>query len=163
MSRGTSGFEDRTVTLGWSTNNTVSKRELEFRVVELLSVSSDGLGSSNALDLHNLNFSVVCSVSSGHIWQQLINSTSSGQITELLSDVVLTSPALVSQVNLEVLYSFWLFFVDLLIVNKNSRFIFTLLKRRISPLTLLSFFNLFMKYQKRLLATTSLGAKMRIL
>src|SRR5690348_8992739 len=81
---GASGFEQRSVTLGRSTENSVRKRKPDLRVVELFRWCPDGVLGSNRLHLHNLQTSVSGSVSSGHVRQKLLNSTSTSYVTELL-------------------------------------------------------------------------------
>jgi hypothetical protein len=103
VSRSTTGLEESGVTLVGGTQHTVGQGEFDPGVVELPGGSPDSVLDGNRLNLHNLNLPVGGSVSTSHVGQELVDGASSGNITELLGDVVLGSTALVSQSNLEVL------------------------------------------------------------
>jgi hypothetical protein len=103
VSGSTAGLEESSITLVGGTQHTVSQGKFDSGVVELPGGGPHGILDGNGLNLHNLDLPVGGSVSASHVSQKLVDGASSGDITELLGDVVLGSTALVSQSNLEVL------------------------------------------------------------
>ena len=76
-------------------SNAVRERELEIGSVELLDVGADALGVGQLLNLDDVDALVASAMARGHIHVELVDGSSTGDVTELLVEVVLTRPALI--------------------------------------------------------------------
>lgn len=108
-------------------------------------------------------------VAGGHVLVESLDGIRSGHLSVLLVHVVCTRSGVVSDPDAEVLDAEGVLLGDLIQMLIPIVFLVqillswrTLFKLTISPLAFLTFFNLVRKYQKRDLATTSLGAKIRM-
>lgn len=107
-------------------------------------------------------------VTGSHVLVQRVDGISSAELTELLVHVVGAGARVVTQPDTEVLDLGGTLLGDLQSISSACRditsgvHVHTTLRLTISPLAFLTFLSLVRKYQKRDLATTVLGAKMRM-
>ena len=109
-------------------------------------------------------------VTGGHVLVERLNRVGAGHLTVLLVHVVGTRARVVADPDTEVLDLEGVLLGDLPLhqyavpfpTRCPNPFPLTLFNETISPLAFLTFRSLARKYQKRLFATTSFGAKMRM-
>ena len=154
--------------------------ELEVLGQELLDVrATDILLLVDLNNLEDVDRPEARAVAGGHVLVKRVDGGAAGHLTVLLVHVVGAGARVVADPDSEVLDLHGVLLVDLQVVTEVSalpptrtsfvaehldvmRTRLTLFKLTISPLVFLTFFSLERKYQKRDLATTSLGAKMRM-
>jgi hypothetical protein len=96
----------------------VRKRESDASVVESLSGSSSCLGCRYFLDIQNLNASEGGSMTRSHVHVELVNSSSSCNVSEFFIDVVCSGSTVISEEDTEVL-DFQRSFLEDLIYSQN--------------------------------------------
>jgi len=107
-----SGFEGSAVPSGRSSKYTVRKRKFDIGINELLGSWADDVFGRNSLNFHDLNTVASATMTSSHVHVHLVDSSTSGNITELLCNIVLIRGGHVTESNLEVLHLLWLLFVN---------------------------------------------------
>jgi len=110
--RWSSGFEGSTVPSGRSSKYAVRKGKFDIGIKELLGCWTDDSFGRNSFNFHNLNTVTSATVTSSHVHVHLVDSSTTGNITELLCNIVLIRGGHVTESNLEVLHLLWLLFVN---------------------------------------------------
>ena len=95
------------------TEDSVWKWELDGSGDELLDVWSGDAGVAESADLDDLDGSEAGAMAGSHVLVELVDGSDSGDVTELLVDVVGSSARVVSAEDSEVLDLGWLLLVDL--------------------------------------------------
>ena len=156
----------------------VRQRELEVLGQKLLDVgAADVLGLLNLNDLEDVDRPEAGTVTGGHVLVEGLDGVGAGHLTVLTVHVVSAGAGVVADPDANVLDLEGVLLVDLRLsvalsgMDKQRTWniftalrwcVLTSLRLTISPLAFLIFLRRERKYQKRLLATTVLGAKMRI-
>jgi hypothetical protein len=171
ISAGTLGREQSAVAL-LRTDNTVGKREGELGGKELLDVRTTNIGVRDLGNTDDLDRSEASTVTGSHVLVAGNDSFAAGHLTVLLVHVVSARARVVTEPDAVVLDLLRTLLVDLykrlvIIIIEHNRaktgIDHTWLTETISPAAFLTLRSFLRKYQKRDLATTSLGAKSLIL
>ncbi len=85
-------------------SNSVRKSKANLAVVKLLHTSAASLASRDAIHLHDLNRFATSAVTTGHVVEQLGNSTSASRVAELLVHVMRSRSRIVAQKDAKVLH-----------------------------------------------------------
>ena len=118
VSRWTSWLES--ISRFLSQSSRMRNRELNLGVMELSNIVSSTLFSLQRPDINNLNVRVRSTMSSSHILEQLLNSTSSSGISKLLPHIMLTLLASIPKQDSKVL-NFLRFLLKNLTINHTHK------------------------------------------